>query len=197
MCDPGTDMHRRGSVLGTQRRNSGREWTEAEDPAIAQEPRRYLLKATAAAALLLSPCVLLLPESARATPTGASAARSPTTVYNVGGTSIGSILPDGPGAWTSSSLDGCSVYRNVSKSGTSYSAEFTHSAVGGLVRVRGANVWKAWAGTRLMGRAVTKSPSRADFYGRTGRRLGYAIGPDPLAAAAARLILDLLYHCGL
>jgi hypothetical protein len=128
-------------------------------------------------------------RGALASPTAQSADRT-TIIYNAAGRRVGSIVGNYKYGWNRGSSGECWVSPRQSKSGTIFYAGLTHSAFGGAVPA-GHGRWKVWyEGTIFSGIIVLRTSVRADLYGRSGKRVGYTVGPDPVAAGAAFLILD-------
>jgi hypothetical protein len=113
-----------------------------------------------------------------------------TIIYDAGGRSIGSITGDGANYWVRGASGECWVLAKRSKSGTVFYAGQTHNFDGGAVPA-GPRKWNVWfRGTTLSGIIVLRSAIRADLLTRSGKKIGYTRGHDPVAAGAAFLILD-------
>jgi hypothetical protein len=105
-----------------------------------------------------------------------------TNVYNLRGKIVFTLFTE---SLCDSSQELCAY--SYGRSGIIY-VNLTHTTCGGAVPVPGTSTYKAWAGPRFLGTIIKRDRGHADTYSRTGRKSGYAIGPNPVRAAAVHMI---------
>ena len=108
-----------------------------------------------------------------------------TLIYNARGRAVGYVTRTTPNNWNHDRAGELTVWKNR----RTFWAALTHHICGGAIPVA-AHRWRAWAGKRSPGLIVLRTSRRADLYGRANAKIGYTIGPDPVAAGTARLLLD-------
>ncbi len=118
-----------------------------------------------------------------------AAATDRTFIFNLRGVRVGYVYAQDSNSWIHGNSAG-ECWVATDQRHRQYNAEFTHSSVGSLVRFRNTRTWRAWYGRQRMGTAILRTPTHADLFASSGRRIGYTDGPAPLAAASARLLLD-------
>src|SRR4051794_5824751 len=102
-----------------------------------------------------------------------AAATDTTFIFNGHGVRVGYVYAQDSTSWVHGNTAG-ECWVATDKRHRTYIAHFTHSSVGGLVRVRNTRRWRAWYGHQRMGIAILRTPTHADLFASSGRRIGYA-----------------------
>jgi hypothetical protein len=130
------------------------------------------------------------PPSATARPLSSAWPRV-TKIYTTNPTSLVGDIHDEYGELIMGGSYGeCWVHPVETSAGLAFYAGQTHHTDGGAVPSGPGrpNRWKVWNGRRLLGIIVLKSKRRANLFERSGKKVGYTVGPDPVAAGAAFFI---------